>query len=136
MPCLFPQIGPNIRLRGGYKSLEEIEATGLRGTIPWQNRLTIRLSGAWKSAAGPTGYDFMTPFTKTSGILKEINVRHITLEVLASYGDSTSVLIDEPILRQNQVKGFWLHRQLYLAFLFGRFICELYICIYLKNKVI
>ena len=85
---------------GGYrKSLEEIEATGLKYN-PLAERANNKAVGAWKSAAGPTGYDFMTPFTKDFWNIKGNKRKARTREVLASYGDSTSVLIDEPILRQ------------------------------------
>ncbi|WP_321330864.1 DUF4858 domain-containing protein [uncultured Bacteroides sp.] len=84
-------------LDGGYrKSLEEIEATGLRYN-PLAERANNVAVGAWVSASGPSGHDFMKPFTKDFWNVRGRKNRARTLDVLSHYGDSTTVLLHDPL---------------------------------------
>ena len=78
--------------KGIRKSIDEIEATGLRYRVT--ERANNMAVGSWQGASGGSGFsgDFMTPFTKEFW-----NVKGRTLEVLRAYGDSTTVLIKEPV---------------------------------------
>jgi hypothetical protein len=81
---------------GGYrKSLEEIEATGLRYN-PLAARANNMAVGAWESTA-VSGHDFMKPFTKEFWDAKGRKRRVRTLEVLSQYGDSTTVLFRDGV---------------------------------------
>ncbi|WP_394707733.1 DUF4858 domain-containing protein [uncultured Bacteroides sp.] len=82
---------------GGFrKSLEEIEATGLRYN-PLAGRANNMAVGAWESTSAPSGSDLMTPFTKEFWNIKGRKRRARTLEVLRQYGDSTTVLINQAL---------------------------------------
>lgn len=84
---------------GGYRrSLEEIEATGLRYN-PLSGRANNMAVGAWEGVGGPTGNDFMTPFTKDFWDIKGRKRRARTLEVLKSYGDSVTVNVPGGVLQ-------------------------------------
>ncbi len=76
------------------ESVEQIEATGLRYNI-----LANGGQGEWQKTGKPTGYDFMTPFTKDFWDKKGRQRRARTLEVLRHYGDSTTLQIREEIVR-------------------------------------
>jgi hypothetical protein len=78
--------------KGIRKSIDEIEATGLRYRVT--ERANNMAVGSWQGASGGSGFsgDFMTPFTKEFW-----KRRARTLEVLRAYGDSTTVLIKEPV---------------------------------------
>ena len=81
---------------GGYrKSLEEIEATGLRYN-PLAARANNMAVGAWEST-GVSGHDFMTPFTKAFWDRKGRKRRARTLEVLSQYGDSTTIFFRDGV---------------------------------------
>lgn len=78
--------------KGMRKSLEEIEATGLRYRVT--ERANNMAVGSWQSAgggAGIGGLDLMTPFTKEFWDFKGRKRRARTLEVLREYGDSITV---------------------------------------------
>lgn len=79
------------------KSIDEIEATGLRYRVT--ERANNMAVGSWQGASGGSGFsgDFMTPFTKEFWNVKGRKRRARTLEVLRAYGDSTTVLIKEPV---------------------------------------
>ena len=83
--------------KGIRKSIDEIEATGLRYRVT--ERANNMAVGSWQGASGGSGFsgDFMTPFTKESWNVKGRKRRARTLEVLRAYGDSTTVLIKEPV---------------------------------------
>lgn len=85
-------LDPGIR-----KSVDEIEATGLRYN-PLANRVNNVAVGAWEPAGGSgLSGDFMAPFTKDFWDKKGRKRRARTLEVLRNYGDSTTVQIREEI---------------------------------------
>ena len=79
--------------KGIRKSIDEIEATGLRYRVT--ERANNMAVGSWQGASGGSGFsgDFMTPFTKEFWNVKGRKRRARTLEVLRAYGDSTTVLI-------------------------------------------
>ena len=83
--------------KGIRKSIDEIEATGLRYRVT--ERANNMAVGSWQGASGGSGFtgDFMTPFTKEFWYVKGRKRRARTLEVLRAYGDSTTVLIKEPV---------------------------------------
>lgn len=83
--------------KGIRKSIDEIEATGLRYRVT--ERANNMAVGSWQGASGGSGFsgDFMTPFTKEFWNVKGRKRRVRTLEVLRAYGDSTTVLIKEPV---------------------------------------
>lgn len=83
--------------KGIRKSIDEIEATGLRYRVT--ERANNMAVGSWQGASGSSGFsgDFMTPFTKEFWNVKGRKRRARTLEVLRAYGDSTTVLIKEPV---------------------------------------
>lgn len=83
--------------KGIRKSIDEIEATGLRYRV--MERANNMAVGSWQGASGGSGFsgDFMTPFTKEFWNVKGRKRRARTLEVLRAYGDSTTVLIKEPV---------------------------------------
>ncbi|MCD8029580.1 MAG: DUF4858 domain-containing protein [Bacteroides sp.] len=76
------------------ESVEQIEATGMR-----YNMLANGGQGQWEKTGNPTGYDFMTPFTKDFWDKKGKQRRARTLEVLRHYGDSTTIQIREEIIK-------------------------------------
>ncbi len=80
--------------KGIRKSREEIEATGLRYTSHLEGSILVN---AWSSVGGPSGHDFMSVFTKDFWSPKVRKRRARTLEVLKAYGDSTTVLIKDPV---------------------------------------
>lgn len=83
--------------KGIRKSIDEIEATGLRYRVT--ERANNMAVGSWQGASGGSGFsgDFMTPFTKEFWNVKGRKRRARTLEVLRAYRDSTTVLIKEPV---------------------------------------
>lgn len=83
--------------KGIRKSIDEIEATGLRYRVT--ERANNMAVGSWQGASGGSGFsgDFMTPFIKEFWNVKGRKRRARTLEVLRAYGDSTTVLIKEPV---------------------------------------
>ena len=83
--------------KGIRKSIDEIEATGLRYRVT--ERANNMAVGSWQGASGGSGFtgDFMTPFTKEFWNVKGRKRRARTLEVLRAYGDSTTALIKEPV---------------------------------------
>lgn len=82
---------------GPRETLEQIEATGLRYRLTERaNNMTV---GSWQPAAGPSSLDLMTPFTREFWDVKGRKRRARTLEVLRQYGDSTTVLIKEPLYK-------------------------------------
>lgn len=83
--------------KGIRKSMDEIEATGMRYRVT--ERANNMAVGSWQGASGGLGFvgDFMTPFTKEFWNVKGRKRRTRTLEVLRAYGDSTTVLIKEPV---------------------------------------
>lgn len=83
--------------KGIRKCIDEIEATGLRYRVT--ERANNMAVGSWQGASGGSGFsgDFMTPFTKEFWNVKGRKRRARTLEVLRAYGDSTTVLIKEPV---------------------------------------
>ena len=83
--------------KGIRKSIDEIEATGLRYRVT--ERANNMAVGSWQGASGGSGFtgDFMTPFTQEFWNVKGRKRRARTLEVLRAYGDSTTVLIKEPV---------------------------------------
>ena len=83
--------------KGIRKSMDEIEATGMRYRVT--ERANNMAVGSWQGASGGSGFsgDFMTPFTKEFWNVKGRKRRARTLEVLRAYGDSTTVLIKEPV---------------------------------------
>ncbi|NDV81892.1 DUF4858 domain-containing protein [Bacteroides sp. 51] len=85
-------LDPGIR-----KSVDEIEATGLRYN-PLANRANNIAVGGWgpSDGSGLSG-DFMAPFTKDFWDKKGRKRRARTLEVLENYGDSISSQIKEEI---------------------------------------
>lgn len=92
-------VDPGIR-----KSLEEIEATGIRYN-PLANRVNNMAVGEWRKADGSSmsgsvfSGDLMTPFTKEFWDKKGRKRRERTLEVLRNYGDSITTDIKEEIKR-------------------------------------
>ncbi|MCC8186327.1 MAG: DUF4858 domain-containing protein [Bacteroides sp.] len=76
------------------ESVEQIEATGMR-----YNMLANGGQGQWEKTGKPTGYDFMTPFTKDFWDKKGKQRRARTLEVLRHYGDSTTIQVREEIIK-------------------------------------
>lgn len=81
---------------GIRKSIEEIEATGLRYN-PLGERVNNAHRGEYRATRGPTGNDFMAIFTKDFWDKKGRERRKRTLELLQNYGDSTTILIQEEI---------------------------------------
>lgn len=80
---------------GIRKSVEEIEATGVRYN-PLANRVNNVAVGGWEPASGGgISTDLTAPFTKDFWDKKGRKRRARTLEVLRNYGDSTTVLIRE-----------------------------------------
>ena len=83
--------------KGIRKSIDEIEATGLRYRVT--ERANNMAVGSWQGASGGSGFsgDFMTPFTKEFWNVKGRKRRARTLEVLRAYGDSVTVRGKEPV---------------------------------------
>ena len=77
--------------KGLRKSMDEIEATGMRYRMT--ERANNMAVGNWQGASGGLGFvgDFMTPFTKEFWNVKGRKRRARTLEVLRAYGDSVTV---------------------------------------------
>lgn len=84
---------------GPRETLEQIEATGLRYRVT--ERANNMAVGSWQGTGGGAGFsgDFMAPFTREFWNFKGRARRARTLEVLKAYGDSTTVLIKEPVHR-------------------------------------
>lgn len=82
---------------GPRESLEQIEATGIRYRVT--ERANGMAVGSWQKAEGNSTFtgDFMAPFTREFWDVKGRKRRARTLEVLRTYGDSTTVLIKQPI---------------------------------------
>lgn len=83
--------------KGIRKSVDEIEATGMRYRAT--ERANNMAVGSWQGASGGSGFsgDFLAPFTKEFWNVKGRKRRARTLEVLRAYGDSTTVLIKTPV---------------------------------------
>lgn len=83
--------------KGIRKSVDEIEATGMRYRVT--ERANNMAVGSWQGASGGGigGLDMMAPFTKDFWNVKGRKRRARTLEVLKAYGDSTTVLIKGPV---------------------------------------
>lgn len=81
---------------GLRKSLEEIEATGLRYN-PLGERANNMAVGSWSGSGGGISGSFMDPFTKDFWDVKGKRRKARTLEVLKNYGDSTSIYVNEEI---------------------------------------
>lgn len=83
--------------KGLRESVEQIEATGMRYRVT--ERANNMAVGSWQGASGGAGLtgDFMAPFTKEFWNVKGRKRRQRTLEVLRAYGDSTTVLIKDPV---------------------------------------
>ena len=82
---------------GIRKSLDEIEATGMRYN-PLANRANNMAVGSWGPAAGSgLSGDFAAFFTRDFWDKKGRKRRDRTLEVLQSYGDSITTLIVAPL---------------------------------------
>lgn len=82
---------------GIRKSVEEIEATGLRYTSYLDGATMIN---GWRPAGGGGGIgglDLMSIFTKDFWDVKGRKRRARTLEILKAYGDSTTVSLREPL---------------------------------------
>ena len=77
--------------KGVRKSMDEIEATGMRYRMT--ERANNMAVGSWQGASGGLGFsgDFMAPFTKEFWNVKGRKRRARTLEVLRAYGDSVTV---------------------------------------------
>jgi len=77
--------------KGIRKSVEEIEATGMRYRVT--ERANNMAVGSWQGASGGGigGLDLMVLFTKEFWNVKGRKRRARTLEVLKAYGDSTTV---------------------------------------------
>lgn len=80
---------------GPRETLEQIEATGLRYRVT--ERANNMAVGGWQRTSSPSGLDFMTPFTRDFWNFKGRKRRARTLEVLRTYGDSTTMLIKDPV---------------------------------------
>lgn len=82
---------------GPRESLEQIEATGIRYRVT--ERANGMAVGSWQKAEGNSiaSGDFMAPFTREFWNFKGKKRRARTLEVLRAYGDSTTVLIKQPV---------------------------------------
>lgn len=82
---------------GPRESLEQIEATGIRYRVT--ERANGMAVGSWQKAEGNASFsgDFMNPFTREFWDVKGRKRRARTLEVLRTYGDSTTVLIKQPV---------------------------------------
>ncbi len=84
-------------MQGGVrKSLEEIEATGLRYN-PVGERANNMSVGVWKPTSKPSGIDLMTPFTKKFWDFKGRKRRARTMDVLSTYGDSTATALPDAL---------------------------------------
>lgn len=82
---------------GIRRSLAEIEATGLRYN-PLAERVNGMMVGGWQKTSKPSGIDLMTVFTKDFWDKKGNARRARTLEVLKTYGDTTTISISQPVL--------------------------------------
>ena len=82
---------------GPRETVEQIEATGLRYRVT--ERANNMAVGGWQGASGGgiSGLDLMVPFTREFWNFKGRKRRARTLEVLKAYGDSTTVLIKQPV---------------------------------------
>lgn len=82
--------------KGIRKSMDEIEATGLRYRVT--ERANNMAVGSWQGASGGGigGLNLMAPFTKDFWNPKGRKRRTRTLEVLKAYGDSITVLRKAP----------------------------------------
>ena len=82
---------------GPRNTLEQIEATGIRYRVT--ERVNGMATGRWQKAEGEGAFsgDLMAPFTKEFWDRKGRKRRARTLEVLKAYGDSTTVLVKEPV---------------------------------------
>ena len=83
--------------KGVRKSMDEIEATGMRYRMT--ERANNMAVGSLQGASGGLGFsgDFMAPFTKEFWNVKGRKRRARTLEVLRAYGDSVTVRGKEPV---------------------------------------
>lgn len=83
--------------KGICKSMDEIEATGLRHRVT--ERANNMAVGSWQGAGGGLGFvgDFLAPFTKEFWNVKGRKRRARTLEVLRTYGDSITVMKKAPV---------------------------------------
>ena len=103
----------NVYDKGIRSSYEEIRSSGLRHNlfgerangmmVPTQSMVhtsAMKLGKSGVTVNGGTigGLDLMTIFTKDFWDKKGRNRRSRTLEVLKAYGDSTTVLLPEPIV--------------------------------------
>ena len=103
----------NVYDKGIRRSYEEIRSSGLRHNlfgerangmmVPTQSMVhtsAMKLGKSGVTVNGGTigGLDLMTIFTKDFWDKKGRNRRSRTLEVLKAYGDSTTVLLPEPIV--------------------------------------
>lgn len=81
---------------GPRETLEQIEATGIRYRV--SERVNNMATARWQKAEGE-GFsgDFLAPFTRDFWDFKGKKRRARTLEVLKAYGDSTTVLIKQPL---------------------------------------
>lgn len=83
---------------GDRNSLEKIEASGLRYNT-FAERANGQMVGAWQRISdGPSGIDFNYYTSKDFWDFKGRKIRARTLEVLGQYGDSTTVLVSQPII--------------------------------------
>ena len=85
---------------GERASIEQIEATGLRYN-PLAGRVNNAMVGAWEGvgSSGIGGLDFNSIFTRRFWDRKGNIRRARTLEILKSYGDSTTVNVSAPVLQ-------------------------------------
>lgn len=102
---------------GLRKSWQEIRSSGINYQIMGErangvmvntmtmnpvNAIPVGKSGVTISGGTVAGLDLMGPFTKDFWDKKGKKRRARTLEVLRSYGDSTSVLINHPVEQKNR----------------------------------
>ncbi len=82
---------------GPRETVEQIEAIGLRYRVT--ERANNMAVGGWQGTGGGgiSGLDMMTPFTREFWNFKGRKRRARTLEILKTYGDSTTVLIKQPV---------------------------------------
>lgn len=82
---------------GPRETVEQIEATGLRYRVT--ERVNNMAVGGWQGTGGSgiSGLDLMAPFTREFWNFKGRKRRARTLEILKTYGDSTTVLIKRPV---------------------------------------
>ena len=107
----WPGVAPNPIAKGVRKSLDEIQASGVRfrqlserangmmvNTVVMDAPIPLfGGSGVYINGGTVGGLDLMAVFTKEFWNKKGRDNRARTLEVLRTYGDSTTVLINKPI---------------------------------------